>query len=62
MTVPQKKYQTVEGKKWHLRKMTAPQKIVPNSWRKKIVLEKNDSAKKKHQTIEDKPKGENGTW
>lgn len=38
--------------------MTVPQKIVPNSWRKKMALEKNDSAQKKHQTVEDKPKGE----
>jgi cbb3-type cytochrome oxidase cytochrome c subunit len=56
MTVPQKKYQTVEGKKWHLRKMTAPQKIVPNSWRKKIVLEKNDSAKKNTKQLKINPK------
>jgi len=26
-----------------------------------MALEKNDSAQKKHQTIEDKPKGKNGT-
>ena len=36
--------------------MTVPQKIVPNSWRKQMALEKNDSAQKNTKQLKINPK------